>query len=124
MRLVGIFGGTFNPIHYGHLHMAQALADALTMDEVKFIPSANHTKGYAHLSDLDTTWHVFKVVHCNQALAKLVHEGLEKAGLPKDVVQVVETTDRAAVGELITMKDYVDVIVPRGGCHHRPARTA
>ena len=41
MRLVGIFGGTFNPIHYGHLHMAQALADALTMDEVKFIPSAN-----------------------------------------------------------------------------------
>ena len=54
-------------------------------------------------------------IHCNQALAKLVHEGLEKAGLPKEVVQVVETTDRAAVGELITMKDYVDVIVPRGG---------
>lgn len=41
MRLVGIFGGTFNPIHYGHLRMAQELADALTMDEVKFIPSAN-----------------------------------------------------------------------------------
>ena len=56
-----------------------------------------------------------EAIHCNQALAKLVHEGLEKAGLPKDVVQVVETTDRAAVGELITMKDYVDVIVPRGG---------
>ena len=53
--------------------------------------------------------------HCNQALAKLVHEGLEKAGLPKNAVQVVETTDRQAVGELITMKDYVDVIVPRGG---------
>ena len=56
-----------------------------------------------------------EATHCNQALAKLVHEGLEKAGLPKEVVQVVETTDRAAVGELITMKDYVDVIVPRGG---------
>ena len=56
-----------------------------------------------------------EAIHCNQALAKLVHEGLEKAGLPKEVVQVVETTDRAAVGELITMKDYVDVIVPRGG---------
>jgi glutamate-5-semialdehyde dehydrogenase len=56
-----------------------------------------------------------EAIHCNQALAKLVHEGLEKAGLPKDVVQVVETTDRAAVGELITMQDYVDVIVPRGG---------
>lgn len=56
-----------------------------------------------------------EAIHCNQALAKLVHEGLEKAGLPKEVVQVVETTDRTAVGELITMKDYVDVIVPRGG---------
>jgi glutamate-5-semialdehyde dehydrogenase len=56
-----------------------------------------------------------EAIHCNQALAKLVHEGLEKAGLPKNAVQVVETTDRAAVGELITMKAYVDVIVPRGG---------
>ncbi|MEQ1598668.1 MAG: glutamate-5-semialdehyde dehydrogenase [Methylotenera sp.] len=56
-----------------------------------------------------------EAIHCNQALAKLVHEGLEKAGLPKSAVQVVETTDRAAVGELITMKQYVDVIVPRGG---------
>jgi glutamate-5-semialdehyde dehydrogenase len=56
-----------------------------------------------------------EAIHCNQALAKLVHEGLAVAGLPKAAVQVVETTDRAAVGELITMKEYVDVIVPRGG---------
>jgi glutamate-5-semialdehyde dehydrogenase len=56
-----------------------------------------------------------EAIHCNQALAKLVHEGLTKTGLPKNAVQVVETTDRAAVGELITMKAYVDVIVPRGG---------
>ena len=56
-----------------------------------------------------------EAIHCNQALAKLVHEGLQKAGLPKSAVQVIETTDRAAVGELITMKQYVDVIVPRGG---------
>ena len=56
-----------------------------------------------------------EAIHCNQALAKLVHEGLAAAGLPTSAVQVVETTDRAAVGELITMKQYVDVIVPRGG---------
>jgi glutamate-5-semialdehyde dehydrogenase len=56
-----------------------------------------------------------EAIHCNQALAKLVHEGLAAAGLPTSAVQVVETTDRDAVGELITMKQYVDVIVPRGG---------
>ena len=54
-------------------------------------------------------------IQCNRALAALVHEGLQAAGLPAAAVQVVETTDRAAVGELITMKEYVDVIVPRGG---------
>ena len=56
-----------------------------------------------------------EAIHCNQALAKIVHAGLQKAGLPTSAVQVLETTDRAAVGELITMKAYVDVIVPRGG---------
>ncbi len=56
-----------------------------------------------------------EAIHCNQALAKLVKEGLKAAGLPEDAVQVVETTDRAAVGALITMPEYVDVIVPRGG---------
>ena len=56
-----------------------------------------------------------EAIHCNRALARLVKEGLEGAGLPADGVQVVETTDRAAVGALITMPQYVDVIVPRGG---------
>ena len=56
-----------------------------------------------------------EAIRCNQALAALVQEGLQAAGLPATAVQVVETTDRAAVGELITMKDYVDGIVPRGG---------
>lgn len=56
-----------------------------------------------------------EAIHCNQALAKIVQEGLAAAGLPQDAVQIVETTDRAAVGELITMPQYVDVIVPRGG---------
>ena len=56
-----------------------------------------------------------EAIHCNQALAKLVKEGLAGAGLPADAVQIVETTDRAAVGALITMPQFVDVIVPRGG---------
>jgi len=56
-----------------------------------------------------------EAMHSNQAIAQCIHDGLEKAGLAKTTVQVIETTDRAAVGELITMKDYVDVIVPRGG---------
>lgn len=51
----------------------------------------------------------------NQAIAECIHAGLEQAGLDAQAVQVVETTDRAAVGELITMPEYVDVIVPRGG---------
>jgi glutamate-5-semialdehyde dehydrogenase len=56
-----------------------------------------------------------EAIHSNQAIAACVHQGLREAGLPETAVQVVNTTDRAAVGELITMKDYVDVIVPRGG---------
>ncbi|KPC52252.1 glutamate-5-semialdehyde dehydrogenase [Amantichitinum ursilacus] len=53
--------------------------------------------------------------HCNQAIAALVKEGLATAGLPATAVQIIETPDRAAVGELITMTEFVDVIVPRGG---------
>ncbi|PTU63530.1 glutamate-5-semialdehyde dehydrogenase [Chromobacterium sp. Panama] len=53
--------------------------------------------------------------HSNQAIAACVHEGLREAGLPAEAVQVLATTDRAAVGEMITMPQYVDVIVPRGG---------
>jgi glutamate-5-semialdehyde dehydrogenase len=56
-----------------------------------------------------------EAIQCNQALAALVQEGLQTAGLPAAAVQVIDTTDRAAVGELIAMKQYVDVIVPRGG---------
>jgi len=56
-----------------------------------------------------------EAIHCNRALATLVKQGLAGAGLPEDAVQVVDTTDRAAVGALITMPEYVDVIVPRGG---------
>lgn len=56
-----------------------------------------------------------EALHCNQAIARCVREGLVEAGLPPTGVQVVETTDRTAVGELITMPQYVDVIVPRGG---------
>ncbi len=56
-----------------------------------------------------------EALNSNQAIAACIKQGLELAGLPADVVQVIETTDREAVGELITMQEYVDVIVPRGG---------
>jgi glutamate-5-semialdehyde dehydrogenase len=56
-----------------------------------------------------------EAIHSNRAIAACVHAGLKAAGLPETAVQVISTTDRAAVGELITMKEYVDVIVPRGG---------
>jgi glutamate-5-semialdehyde dehydrogenase len=56
-----------------------------------------------------------EAIQSNLAIAACVHEGLRTAGLPETAVQVLETTDRAAVGLLVTMKEYVDVIVPRGG---------
>ncbi|ADE13724.1 gamma-glutamyl phosphate reductase [Nitrosococcus halophilus Nc 4] len=56
-----------------------------------------------------------EALHSNQAIARCIHQGLEQAGLPREAVQVVETTDRSAVSELITQEAYVDVIVPRGG---------
>ena len=56
-----------------------------------------------------------EALNCNLAIAACVHEGLRVAGLPETAVQVIGTTDRAVVGELVSMKDYVDVIVPRGG---------
>ena len=56
-----------------------------------------------------------EAIHSNQAVAACIRDGLTAAGLPANAVQVVETTDRAAVGELICAKQYVDVIIPRGG---------
>ena len=56
-----------------------------------------------------------EAVHSNQALAACITQGLQKAELPATSVQVVETTDRAAVGQLIAMPEFVDVIIPRGG---------
>ncbi len=56
-----------------------------------------------------------EALHSNQAIARCIHDGLRQAGLPLAAVQVVPTTDRAAVSALVRMKDYVDVIVPRGG---------
>jgi len=56
-----------------------------------------------------------EAIHSNQAIARCLARGVAEAGLPDAAVQVVKTTDRAAVGALITMPEYVDVIVPRGG---------
>ena len=56
-----------------------------------------------------------EAIRSNQAIAACVHEGLREAGLPEGAVQVINTTDRATVGALVTMTEFVDVIVPRGG---------
>ncbi|SFX62773.1 glutamate-5-semialdehyde dehydrogenase [Marinospirillum alkaliphilum] len=56
-----------------------------------------------------------EAIHSNQAIAACLMQGLRAAGLPQAAVQVVETTDREAVGHLITLSEYVDVLVPRGG---------
>ena len=56
-----------------------------------------------------------EAIESNKALARLVQQALQEAGLPEDAVQLVQTTDRAAVGQLITMPQFVDVIIPRGG---------
>ena len=56
-----------------------------------------------------------EAINSNQAIAACIADGLESAGLPADAVQVVATTDRAAVGAMITMKSFIDVIIPRGG---------
>ena len=56
-----------------------------------------------------------EALHSNQALAGCIKKGLQQAGLPATAVQVVATTDRAAVGELLKLEEFVDVIVPRGG---------
>jgi glutamate-5-semialdehyde dehydrogenase len=56
-----------------------------------------------------------EALHSNQAIARCVQRGLTEAGLPEDAVQAIATTERAAVGELLRMNEYVDIIVPRGG---------
>jgi len=56
-----------------------------------------------------------EAIHSNQAIAACIRSGLAEAGLSQDVVQVIETTDRAAVGEMLKMKHSIDVIIPRGG---------
>jgi glutamate-5-semialdehyde dehydrogenase len=56
-----------------------------------------------------------EAIHSNQAIASCIRTGLKSTGLPENAVQLIETTEREAVGELLRMSDYVDVIVPRGG---------
>jgi glutamate-5-semialdehyde dehydrogenase len=56
-----------------------------------------------------------EAIHSNRAIAGLIRRGLAGAGLPEDAVQVIDTTDRAAVGEMLSMPEFIDVIVPRGG---------
>ncbi|MEY2907767.1 MAG: gamma-glutamyl phosphate reductase, partial [Pseudomonadota bacterium] len=56
-----------------------------------------------------------EAISSNQALGAMIREGLRAANLPEDAVQVIETTDRSVVGAMITMPEYVDIVIPRGG---------
>lgn len=56
-----------------------------------------------------------EALHSNQAIAQCIHAGLSKAGLSKDIVQVITTTDRSAVTELLHANDFIDIVIPRGG---------
>ncbi len=56
-----------------------------------------------------------EAMHSNQAIARCISRALKDAGLPPDIVQVVDTTDRAAVGAMLTMPEAIDVVIPRGG---------
>lgn len=56
-----------------------------------------------------------EAINSNQSIAKCIHTGLEKAGLSKEIVQVITTTDREAVTELLHADDYIDIVIPRGG---------
>jgi len=56
-----------------------------------------------------------EAIHSNQAIASVISESLQQCGLPRNAVQIIDTTDREAVGQMITMPEYVDVIIPRGG---------
>ena len=54
-------------------------------------------------------------IHSNRAIAKAIRQGLEKGGLSPNIVQIIDTTDRAAVGEMLKLDAFIDVIIPRGG---------
>jgi glutamate-5-semialdehyde dehydrogenase len=56
-----------------------------------------------------------EAIHSNEAILSCIQEGLEQAGLDKNIVQLIQTTDRDAVGEMLTMNEYIDIIIPRGG---------
>ncbi|MGI9276615.1 MAG: glutamate-5-semialdehyde dehydrogenase [Endozoicomonas sp.] len=124
-----------------NLHQVAALPDPVgTIDDMKYVPSGIQVGrmrvplgvvGIIYESRPNVTIEAASLclkagnavilrggseaIASNQAIARCVKKGLEIAGLPGTTVQVVETTDREAVGALISMPDYVDVIVPRGG---------
>jgi nicotinate-nucleotide adenylyltransferase len=92
-KLVGILGGTFNPIHYGHLRMAQELADALGLKEVRFIPSANPPHKTTPIVSAEHRAAMVKLAIADNALFKLDTRELKRSGASYTIDTLISLTE-------------------------------
>lgn len=101
MKLVGLLGGTFNPIHFGHLRMAQEIADALQIDEVRFVPSANPPHKAAPVVSANQRADMVQIAIESNPLFKLDTRELNRAGASYTIDTLVSL--REELGENVTL---------------------
>jgi nicotinate-nucleotide adenylyltransferase len=101
MKLIGILGGTFNPIHFGHLRMAQELADALDFSEVQFTPSANPPHRHAPEVSAEHRAAMVELAICNNALFKLDTRELAREGASYTIDTLISL--REELGESVAL---------------------